>query len=412
MAGQTIVEKIFSEHAGKLVYSNENIIAAVDVVMATDGSGPLTIDLYNKMAGKRVFNPEKVVMVLDHYVPCPNDKVAALHDSMRAFAQSGQCQLLELGEGICHQLLPEKGYVKPGNLIVGGDSHSTTYGAFNAIGTGIGSSDLAATMISGKLWFRVPETIKIIIIGQFHKYVTAKDLALYIVGKLGANGAIYKAIEFAGSAVGQLTMDDRMTLCNMMVETGAKCAVMPGDDVTQAYFKSSVGFVASDDDAIFSDSITINLDNLQPMLALPHQVDNVSTVELHEELPVHMGILGTCTNGRLSDLRLALEIMGDAPLAPGFELLVVPASRQIYIEALRQGLIEKFILKGAIVLPPSCGPCCGSSPGIPSSGENIVSTANRNFIGRMGNVNSNIYLGSPATVAACAITGKMTCPGR
>lgn len=411
MDGQTIVEKVFSLHAGKPVYAGDNIIANVDVAMATDGSGPLTIDLFKKMAGQSVFNPEKVVMVLDHYVPCPNDKVAALHDSMRELSRMGQCKLLELGEGICHQLLPEKGYVKPGYLIVGGDSHSTTYGAFNAIGTGIGSSDLAAAMISGKLWFKVPETIRIILTGQFKAYVTAKDLALVIVGELGADGAIYKAIEFAGPAISELTIGDRMTVCNMMVETGAKCAVMPGDDVTKAFFKDQVSFVEPDKGANYDISLTINLDRLEPMLALPHQVDNISSVVKHEDLPVHMGVLGTCTNGRIADFRLALEVMGDAPLAPGFELLVVPASRQIYMEAIRQGLIEAFLEKGALVLPPGCGPCCGSSPGIPSAGENIVSTANRNFIGRMGNVRSNIYLASPATVAACAITGKIKCPG-
>jgi 3-isopropylmalate/(R)-2-methylmalate dehydratase large subunit len=410
MADQTIVEKIFSAHAGAVVHAGDNIIAFVDLAMATDASGPLTLDIYKKMDGKGVFDPDKIVMVLDHYVPCPNDKVAAMHDGMREFAAKGRCQLLDLGEGICHQLLPEKGYIKPGHLIVGADSHSTTYGAFNAVGTGIGSSDLAAVMISGRLWVRVPETIRITLTGRFHPYVTAKDLALFIVGKLGADGAIYKAIEFGGPAVTELTMDDRMTICNMMVETGAKCAVMPGDSVTQAYFDYQVSFVTPDDSAAYCENISIDLNELEPMLALPHSVDTVAPVILHANIPVHMGVLGTCTNGRLADFRLALTIMRDLPLAPGFELLVIPASRRIYLDALREGLIEQFLLKGALILPPGCGPCCGSSPGIPSAGENIVSTANRNFIGRMGNVKANIYLASPATVAACAVTGKMTSP--
>jgi 3-isopropylmalate/(R)-2-methylmalate dehydratase large subunit len=410
MADQTIVEKILSAHAGTVVHGGDNIIAFVDLAMATDASGPLTLDIYKKMGGKDVFDPDKIIMVLDHYVPCPNDKVAAMHDVMREFAAKGRCQLLDLGEGICHQLLPEKGYIKPGHLIVGADSHSTTYGAFNAVGTGIGSSDLAAVMISGRLWLKVPETIRINLTGRFHPYVTAKDLALFIVGKMGAEGAIYKAIEFGGSAVSELTMDDRMTICNMMVETGAKCAVMPGDSVTQAYFDHQVSFVKPDDHAVYCESININLNDLKPMLALPHSVENVAPVALHSDIPVHMGVLGTCTNGRLSDFRLALAVMGASPLAPGFELLVIPASRQIYVDALREGIIEQFLLKGALVLPPGCGPCCGSSPGIPGAGENIISTANRNFLGRMGNIKANIYLASPATVAACAVTGKMTSP--
>ncbi len=412
MAGQTIAEKIFSTHAGTVVRAGDNIIAAIDLAMATDGSGPLTLDLFRKMGGQSVFDPEKVVMVLDHYVPCPNDKVAALHDSMRAFADAGQCRLLELGEGICHQLLPEKGFVRPGQLIVGADSHSTTYGAFNALGTGIGSSDLAAAMITGKLWFRVPETVRIILTGSFRPYVTAKDLALFLVGTLGADGAAYKAVEFAGPAVDKLTMDDRMTVCNMMVETGAKCALMPGDSINQACYHTPVIPVVADADAVYAESLNVDLAAIEPMLALPHQVDTVALVAAHEGLPVHMGVLGTCTNGRISDLQLALSVMGDAPLAPGFELLVVPASRAIYLDALRHGLIEKLVDKGAVILPPGCGPCCGSSPGIPSAGENVVSTANRNFIGRMGNVGANIYLASPATVAACAVSGKMTQPGR
>ena len=258
----------------------------------------------------------------------------------------------------------------------------------------------------------MPETIKVTLTGRYAPWVTAKDLALAIVGRLGADGAIYKAIEFAGPAVGSLTLDDRMTVCNMMVETGAKCAIMPGDAATRAFFADPVAFVAPDDDADYCQYLTVSLDELEPMLALPHQVDSVAPVARHEGLPVHMGVLGTCTNGRLADLRLALAVMGDEPLVPGFELLVVPASRQIYLEAVREGLIEAFLAKGAVVLPPGCGPCCGSSPGIPSAGENVVSTANRNFIGRMGNVKANIYLASPATVAACAITGRMTAPGR
>jgi len=406
----TIAEKIFSSHAGRTVLAGEDIVASVDLVMATDGSGPLALDLFKKMDGKAVFDPEKIVMVLDHYVPCPNDKVAALQDSMRAFAAQGNCRIFDLGEGICHQLLPENQYIQPGHLIVGGDSHSTTYGAFNAIGTGIGSSDLAAAMIAGKLWFKVPQSIRITLNGHLERRVTAKDLALYIVGLLGADGAAYKAIEFSGSAIGGLPIDDRMTLCNMMVETGAKCAVMPGDALTRSYCGGTDRFVSPDEDAIYEQCIDIDLGSIEPMVALPHHIDTVAPVSEFSDLPMHMGVLGTCTNGRVSDLELALSVMGDAPVAKGFELLVVPASRSVYLEALKKGLIEKLVAKGAVVLPPGCGPCCGSSPGIPSNGENVISTANRNFIGRMGNVSANIYLASPATVGASAVKGVLADP--
>ena len=410
MRGLTIAEKIFSSHAGRTVHAGEDIVASVDLVMATDGSGPLALDLFKKMDGKAVFDPEKIVMVLDHYVPCPNDKVAALQDGMRAFAAAGNCRIFDLGEGICHQLLPENRYIQPGHLIVGGDSHSTTYGAFNAVGTGIGSSDLAAAMIAGKLWFKVPHSIRITLNGQLKRWVTAKDLALCIVGLLGADGAAYKAIEFSGCAIGDLPIDDRMTLCNMMVETGAKCAVMPGDALTRSFYGGTDRFVSADEDAIYEQSVDIDLGSIEPMVALPHHVDTVAPVSKLSDLPMHMGVLGTCTNGRVSDLELALSVMGDSPVAKGFELLVVPASRSVYLEALRKGLIEKLVAKGAVVLPPGCGPCCGSSPGIPSNGENVISTANRNFIGRMGNVAANIYLASPATVAASAVKGVLADP--
>lgn len=411
MTGQTIAEKIFSRHSGRRVFAGETVIAAVDLVMATDGSGPLAVDFFHKMGGCSVFDPAKVLMVFDHYVPCPNDKVAKLHDSMRQLRDKGLCRILELGEGICHQLLPERGYVLPGNLIVGGDSHSTTYGAFNSLGTGIGSSELAAAMISGKLWFRVPETIQIILNGSLPARVSAKDLALKIVGALGADGAIYKAIEFAGEGTAKLSMAERMTICNMMVETGAKCAIMPGDEQTAEYYGGrSFNFVAADNDAVYDQILSFSLDELSPMIAKPHQVDLVATISEVAGTPIHMGVLGTCTNGRVDDLAEALAVMGDQPLAPGFELLVIPASRQIYLTALQLKIIEKLVAKGAVILPPGCGPCCGSSPGIPSDGENILSTANRNFIGRMGNVKSNIYLGSPAAVAVAAVTGKITDP--
>ena len=415
MRPQTIAEKILSSHTGKNVYTGDVTMAKVDVVMATDGSGPLTLDFFQKMEGKGVFDPSRVLMVLDHYVPCPNDKVSRLHDSMRAFHEAGLCTLFDLGEGICHQLLPEKGYILPGSLVIGGDSHSTTYGALNCFGTGLGSSDLASGMITGSVWFRVPETIRITLKGKLRPGTFAKDAALWLVGKLGAAGGTYKAIEFAGPGIASLTVSERMTICNLMVETGAKCAIMPYDAVLEKHLKAltppiTVEGVNADEGATYEQEIVLDLDQLAPMVAKPHQTDNVAPLADVAGTPIHMGVLGTCTNGRIDDLEAALAVMGDNRVLPGFELLVVPASRSLYAEASRRGILAAFVEKGATILPPGCGPCCGSSPGIPSDGENIMSTANRNFLGRMGNVKSCIYLASPASVAAAAVTGKITSP--
>ena len=415
MKGRTIAEKILSAHAGKAVYADEIVMADVDVVMVTDGSGPLTIDFYERMLGEAVFDPERVLLVLDHYVPCPNDKVSRLHDRMRNFARAGRGVVFELGEGICHQILPERGYILPGRLVVGGDSHSTTYGAFNCFGAGLGSSDLAAAMLSGQTWFKAPQSVKITLEGRLPRMAAAKDLALALVGMIGAGGATYQAVEFAGSGIASLSVAERMTVCNLMAETGAKCALMPFDAVLRDHLRASLGQEPpqgrnADADAVYAREYAIDLAALKPMIARPHQVDNVVPLGECEGIPVHMGVLGTCTNGRLDDFRQALAVMGGRSLAPGFELLVIPASRAVYLQAAREGILAAFTEKGAYVLPPGCGPCCGSSPGIPSDGENVLSTANRNFIGRMGNVNAGIYLASPAGVAAAAVTGKITLP--
>lgn len=410
---QTIAEKIFSAHASRPVFAGESIVARVDVVMATDGSGPLALEFFRRMGGTRSFDGTKVLMVLDHYVPCPNDKVAALQDQMRDFARAGNAVLFELGEGVCHQLLPERGYVRPGSLVVGGDSHSTTYGAFNALGIGVGSSDLAAAALTGALWFRIPESLRVNLHGSLPSRVTAKDLSLELLRRIGAGGAIYQSVELGGTGLLGLGLPDRMTLCNMLAETGAKCALAPGDQATRDHFRgepSGMELVVPDEGAAYVGEVAVALDGLDPLIAQPHEVDRVLSVREVLGLPIHMGLLGTCTNGRVEDLELALAVMGEARVAAGVELLVVPASRAVYLEATRRGLLARFVEKGATVLPPGCGPCCGSSAGIPSDGENVLSTANRNFLGRMGNTRARIYLGSPATVAAAAVTGRITDP--
>ncbi|UCG06946.1 MAG: 3-isopropylmalate dehydratase large subunit [Desulfobacterales bacterium] len=412
---RTIVEKIISNHCDHPVSAGEVVIPFIDLAMATDGSGPLSIELFQQMQINELRDPEKIIMVLDHYVPCPNDKVARLHDMMRQFCKKTDCKLFDLGEGIGHQLLPEKGYIKPGSIVLGADSHSCTYGALNALGTGIGSSDFAAVMATGKLWLKVPVSVKIELKGRPAKTVTAKDLALYMVGKLGNEAANYASLEFCGDTLSTLDMDDRLTVCNMMVETGAKCAIMPFDQITENFLSQfhSTGFQPVDPDpgADYDKIIEFEVHNMVPQIAAPHQVDNIFAVSELEGTPIDMVIIGTCTNGRLKDLLQAASLLREHQKAPGVELLVVPASRQIYSQAAQQGILELFSQNGAMILPPGCGPCCGSSAGIPGDGKNVLSTANRNFLGRMGNVNANIYLGSPLTAAAAAITGKITDPG-
>lgn len=413
--GLTIAEKIFSAHVGRRVHHGEVVIADIDVTMATDGSGPLMLDFFEKMEGKSVANPEANLLVMDHYVPCPNDKVSRLQRMMQDFADKGMAKVLPIGEGICHQLLPEMGYVRPGYLITGGDSHSTSYGAFHAMGMGVGSSDLAAAIISGNLWFRVPDTICIKLYGNLSKGVSAKDLALEIVGQLGASGAVYHAIEFQFEHQEiPLSLEERMTVCNLMAETGAKCAIMPGDGKLKAYYEEKgidiQPFVEPDNDAEYARVLEIHMDKIEPVVACPHRVDQVVPVREVKGIPVQMGLIGTCTNGRLEDFQTALDIMGEHPIKKGFQLLIVPASRSIYKKMAENGMLARFVEKGAVILPPSCGPCCGSSPGTPGDGVNVISTANRNFIGRMGNVKSGIYLAAPACVAASAVTGMITDP--
>jgi len=410
---QTIAEKIFSRHADRPVVAGESIVASVDIVMATDGSGPLALEYFRQMDGQRSFDGSRVLFVLDHYAPCPNDKVAGLHERLRLFAQAGNAVLFDLGEGICHQVLPEHGYIRPGRLIVGGDSHSTTYGALNALGVGVGSSDLAAAALTGQLWFRVPESIRIVLTGRLPRGVAAKDLALELLRRIGTGGAIYQSLEFAGPGLSTLAIPQRMTLCNLMSETGAKCAVVPPDDAIRAFCARRGGEgdpAPADPGATYAGELTVSLDELEPLVALPHAPDRVRPVRELAGTPIQMAVIGTCTNGRLEDLEEALAAMGDAPVAPGVELLVVPASRAVYLEASRRGLLARLVEKGGMILPPGCGPCCGSSPGIPADGENVLSTANRNFVGRMGNVRANIYLGSPAVVAAAAVSGRIVDP--
>ncbi len=411
MAGMTMVEQLLSAHSGQAARAGDVVVSTVDVALALDASGPLTLDYYEAMGGTAVFDPAKIVMVLDHYVPCSNAAVSRLQDRVRDFHRRGLCTLYELGEGICHHLLPEKGHARPGRVVVGADSHTTTHGAFNCLGTGLGSSDMAAAMITGSVWLRVPESFRITLTGALPPGAEAKDVALGILGMLGADGATYKALEFAGEGVAGLSVYERMTICNMMVECGAKAAIMPCDRVLREHFPGEeLQAVEADPDAVYEREIRIDLHAQEPLIAIPHSPDSVVSLREVAGTPIQMGVIGTCTNSSLQDLRRALDVMGDRNVVPGFELMLVPATRAIYAQAARLGMLERFVMKGAYVLPPGCGPCCGSSAGIPSDGENVLSTANRNFLGRMGNVNASIYLGSPSSVAAAAVTGVITHP--
>ena len=413
--GKTISEKILSAKSGQDARAGDTVVCRADGLVGTDGSIPMAIDYFEKMGGSRVVDPERIVFALDHYAPAVTPQTAALHDQIRDFSSRHGITVNEVGDGISHQLVVESGRARPGDLFIGADSHSVTYGALNVFATGIGSSDLAAAMISGKIWLKVPETIQVVLSGTMPEGVYAKDIALTLVGELGADGAAYQALEFNGPAVAHLEIDDRLVLSNMAIEMGAKTGIFPADKKTFAYLGDQVSRRAeaaeSDSDADFCHQVAIDLSRLGPQIALPHQVDKVVTVDAAGDVPIHMVYLGTCTGGRASDFRQALQILeAGGGAAPETKLVVAPASRAVLEELTRDGLMEKFAALGAVVLTPGCGTCCGTCGEIPGDGVNVISTANRNFKGRMGNANAAIYLASPATCAASAVRGRITDP--
>jgi 3-isopropylmalate/(R)-2-methylmalate dehydratase large subunit len=411
---KTIAEKIFTNHVGKEIFAREITVSSVDFVMAQDGTAPLAIKSFEEMrSSKRVFDPRKIALVIDHNSPSPSEAVSALHKMMRDFASEQGVEIFDVGEGICHQLIPEKGHVRSGDLIVGADSHTCTYGALNALATGVGSTDLAAAMMTGKLWFKVPETIRINISRKFNDMVFAKDLVLFLIGKLGADGATYTSLEFGGD-LSALSMDGRFTVANMAIEAGAKFGVFEGDRVTARWFGMGSfdkdAFIFPDEDANYYDRISIDLGEIEPLVAVPHRVDSVSRISGIGKVKVNQVFIGTCTNGRLEDLGVAASIMKGKKVARGVRLIIGPASRKILLDALKAGYISDLLEAGASIITPGCGPCVGTHAGIPSDGDVVVSTANRNFKGRMGNSNAMIYLSSPATAAASAISGYIKDP--
>ena len=414
ISGKTIAEKIFSAHSGTDARQGDIVIAEVDFVMGQDGTSPLAIRALENMGVDRVFDPAKVALVMDHSSPSPIEGVSALHTMMREFGKKTGAHVYDIGEGVCHQIVPEKGHVVPGDLMVGCDSHTCTYGAVNVFSTGVGSTDGAAAMAAGKLWFKVPETMKVTYTGELQPGVFSKDLILALAGRIGVDGATYMALEFHGPVIDELSVEARMTMSNMAIEVGAKTGLMAADDKTLAWFEGrgdkTPAPVAPDADAEYAHELVLDASQIGPQIAKPHAVDNVSPIEEVEGTPIAQGVIGTCTNGRLEDLHIAAEILRGRRVHPDVRLIVAPASRQIYLDAMNDGTIQTLVEAGAAVVTPGCGPCVGTHNGVPSDGENVISTANRNFKGRMGNSNAFIYLGSPATVAASVIEGKITDP--
>ncbi|MDP9164568.1 MAG: 3-isopropylmalate dehydratase large subunit [Actinomycetota bacterium] len=413
MQPQTAVEKIISAHARGPVFAGELTTVSVDFVMAQDGNAPLAISLLrDELGSDKTFDPECVILVIDHCGPSPNEGASRMQQLMRAFARDSGARLFDVGEGISHVVLPEMGYARPGGLVVGSDSHSVTYGALNCLGTGMGSTDIAVIMQQGRTWLRVPETTRVVLTGGLPPGVVAKDLALEMIKRIGVEGATYDCLEVVGPGLAGLKMDARLTLCNMAVEMGAKCALMPVDAVTEEYcaqhnipLDSAVG---SDEDAVYKRTVEIDLASIRQLIAPPHDLTRIVELVDFPNVKIDMAFIGTCTNSRLTDLEAAADVLRGRRLAPGVRLVVTPGSRDVYLEAGRRGLIEVFVEAGGMVTPPGCGPCVGTHLGVPGDHEVVISTANRNFKGRMGNSRAEIYLASPPVVAASAVAGYIT----
>ncbi len=412
--GYTISEKILSLHSHKKVKAGDVAICDIDFCFSQDGTSELVIDSFRSLGKKQVFNKQKFCITIDHSAPSPGQSISNIHQTLRRFSREQGTLLFDIGCGVCHQVIPEAGFVLPGNLVVGADSHTCTYGALNAFASGMGSTDIAIVLAGGKNWFRVPETVKIIVKGRLPKGVTAKDIILYIIGKLGANGCTYMAVEFSGPVIDQLSMDGRFTISNMVVEMGAKCALFSADQKTLRWLKTRTKRkfkpIRADRDANYRQVKEFDISRLSPQVAKPHSVDNVVDIERVLGAKIDIAYLGTCTNGRLEDLTQASRVLKGKSIKRGVTFVVAPASKEIYLEAAKMGILELFSRSGATILPPGCGPCVGTHAGVPADGQAVISTANRNFKGRMGNPNASIFLASPVTLAASVVKGKIADP--
>lgn len=417
--GMTMTQKILAAHAGlDHVVPGQLIEADIDLALANDITGPVAIREMQKAGFTKVFDKNKVALVMDHFAPNKDIKSAEQCKCCRQFSQQNKIvNFYDVGQmGIEHALLPEKGLVASGELIIGADSHTCTYGALGAFSTGVGSTDCAAGIATGKAWFRVPSAIRFHLTGRLPKWVSGKDVILHIIGLIGVDGALYQSMEFQGPGVASLSMDDRFSICNMAIEAGAKNGIFPVDDKTWEYMKNRVNReikeYRADADAEYERTIEINLSELKPTVAAPHLPENTKTVDAFADIPVDQAVIGSCTNGRIEDLRIAAEILKGKKICPTVRTIVIPATQAIYLQAMREGLLETFIEAGAIVSTPTCGPCLGGHMGILAKGERAIATTNRNFVGRMGHTESEIYLASPAVAAASAVTGFITDPAK
>jgi 3-isopropylmalate/(R)-2-methylmalate dehydratase large subunit len=403
---QTISEKIISQHAGKPVKAGDIAIVRVDGVMATDATSPFAIKAFRQMGGKKLWDSDRVSLIIDHASPAPNETVANLHKLMRDFSAEMGCRLYDIGEGICHQLMVENAHVKPGDLFLGADSHTPTYGALNAFGIGVGSTDLAATMLTGKTWLKVPKTIKIILNGELKKGVTSKDLILFLVKELGVEGANYQAVEFTGETIKSMTLASRMVLANMSSEMGAKTGLVDPTGLDLWYpFEPTFPDAGAD----YVRELTFDVSTLRPQIAKPHSPEDVVAIDEVLGTKVHYAFIGSCTNTRLEDLHAAAYVLKGKKLT-STRLIIAPASKKVFNDALKDGTIQILSDAGATFITSGCGPCVGSHLGVPGDGEVVISSTNRNFQGRMGNPKAQVYLGSPAVVAASALAGEITEP--
>ncbi len=415
--GMTMTQKILAAHAGLAsVKAGDLIEAKLDIVLGNDVTTPVAIGVFEKAGFEKVFDKDKIAIVLDHYTPCKDIKSAELCATARTFAHKHHItHFYDVGQvGIEHALLPEKGIVGPGDCIIGADSHTCTYGALGAFSTGVGSTDMAAGMAVGENWFKVPAAIKVNLVGKLPKHVSGKDVILHLIGRIGVDGALYKSIEFAGEGVHELSMDDRFTIANMAIEAGGKNGIFPVDDKTMAYiegrFTRPVKVYEADADAEYESEVTIDLSTLKPTVSLPHLPSNTKTVDEVKGMPIDQVVIGSCTNGRISDMRIAAEILKGRKVANGIRCIVIPATQAVYMQCIKEGLTEIFITAGCAVSTPTCGPCLGGHMGCMSAGERAVTTTNRNFVGRMGHVKSEVILASPAVAAASAIAGCVADP--
>ncbi len=415
--GMTMTQKILAAHAGvDCVSAGQLIEVNLDLVMGNDVTSPVAIHEMESKGFSSVFNKDKIALVMDHFTPNKDIKSAENCKQVRTFAKKyGIQHFFDVGKmGIEHALLPEQGIVISGDTVIGADSHTCTYGALGAFSTGVGSTDMAAGMISGKAWFKVPSALKIVITGNFQKYVSGKDVILHLIGKIGVDGARYRSLEFTGDGIKNLSMDDRFCIANMAIECGAKNGIFPVDEKTLAYMNGRTDrkpvIFEADADAEYDEVIEINLDALKPTVSFPHLPENTHTVDSIDDIKIDQVVIGSCTNGRIDDMRAAASVLKGRKVADGVRCIVIPATQTVYMQCIDEGLAKIFVEAGAIVSTPTCGPCLGGHMGILAAGERAVSTTNRNFVGRMGHPTSEVYLASPYVAAASAVTGKISCP--